>query len=106
MSEQARKIRHKAMPEWAEGLYYNSGMLTSSGIIRKDGRPPIGECLGLWGGAEHDKGRDPVGPRPSFACLPRGRGRAHRDVSPLYPRQPHPIGRCTGRSLLYRIRIS
>ena len=59
MSEQARKIRHKAMPEWAEGLYYNSGMLTSSGIIRKDGRPPIGECLGLWGGAEHDKGRDP-----------------------------------------------
>ena len=32
MSEQARKIRHKAMPEWAKGLYYNSGMLTSSGI--------------------------------------------------------------------------
>jgi hypothetical protein len=26
MTEQARKIRHKAMPEWAEGLYYNSGM--------------------------------------------------------------------------------
>jgi hypothetical protein len=26
MSEQARKIRHKAMPEWAEGLYYNSGL--------------------------------------------------------------------------------
>ena len=26
MIEQARKIRHKAMPEWAEGLYYNSGM--------------------------------------------------------------------------------
>src|SRR5215203_2076541 len=25
MSEQARKIRHKSMPEWAEGLYYNSG---------------------------------------------------------------------------------
>jgi hypothetical protein len=21
----ARKIRHKSMPEWAEGLYYNSG---------------------------------------------------------------------------------
>jgi hypothetical protein len=34
MSEQARKIRHKAMPEWAEALYYNSGMLTSSGIQR------------------------------------------------------------------------
>ena len=26
MTEQARKIRHKAMPEWAEGLYYNSGL--------------------------------------------------------------------------------
>jgi hypothetical protein len=26
MTEQARKIRHKSMPEWAEGLYYNSGM--------------------------------------------------------------------------------
>jgi hypothetical protein len=26
MSEQARKIRHKSMPEWAEGLYYNSGL--------------------------------------------------------------------------------
>ena len=26
MTEQARKIRHKAMPEWAQGLYYNSGM--------------------------------------------------------------------------------
>jgi hypothetical protein len=26
MIEQARKIRHKAMPEWAEGLLHNSGM--------------------------------------------------------------------------------
>ena len=26
MTEQAGKIRHKAMPEWAEGLYYNSGL--------------------------------------------------------------------------------
>jgi hypothetical protein len=26
MSEQARKIRHKAIPEWAQGLYYNSGI--------------------------------------------------------------------------------
>ena len=25
MSEQAGKIRYKSMPEWAEGLYYNSG---------------------------------------------------------------------------------
>jgi hypothetical protein len=76
MSEQARKIRHKAMPEWAKGLYYNSGMLTSSGIVRKDGRPPIGECLGLWGGAEHDKGRGPYrgsGPGGWYRCFTRPR---------------------------------
>jgi len=26
MSEQARKVKHKAIPEWAQGLYYNSGL--------------------------------------------------------------------------------
>jgi hypothetical protein len=26
MNEQAGKIKRKAIPEWAEGLYYNSGM--------------------------------------------------------------------------------
>jgi hypothetical protein len=25
MSEQARKIEHEAIPEWAEGLYYSKG---------------------------------------------------------------------------------
>jgi hypothetical protein len=25
MTEQARKTKHKAMPEWAEGLYYTRG---------------------------------------------------------------------------------
>jgi hypothetical protein len=28
MTEQARKIKHKAVPEWAEGLYYNSGLMS------------------------------------------------------------------------------
>jgi hypothetical protein len=28
MSEQARKVKHKAIPEWAEGLYYNSGLMS------------------------------------------------------------------------------
>ena len=28
MSEQARKISHKAIPEWAQGLYYNSGLMS------------------------------------------------------------------------------
>jgi hypothetical protein len=28
MTEQAHKIKHKAVPEWAEGLYYNSGLMS------------------------------------------------------------------------------
>jgi hypothetical protein len=27
MSEQARKVENKAIPEWAQGLYYNSGLI-------------------------------------------------------------------------------
>ena len=27
MSEQARRVENKAIPEWAEGLYYNSGLI-------------------------------------------------------------------------------
>jgi hypothetical protein len=26
MSEQAQRVRNKAIPEWAEGLYYNKGL--------------------------------------------------------------------------------
>ena len=26
MSEQARKVRSEAIPQWAEGLYYNKGL--------------------------------------------------------------------------------
>ena len=36
MSEQARKIRHKAMPEWAEGIYYNSGLMSEVLIYHDD----------------------------------------------------------------------
>jgi hypothetical protein len=28
VSEQARKISHRAIPEWAQGLYYNSGIMS------------------------------------------------------------------------------
>jgi hypothetical protein len=28
MSEQARKVKNKAIPEWAQGLYYNSGLMS------------------------------------------------------------------------------
>jgi hypothetical protein len=27
MTEQAQKVRNKAIPQWAEGLYYNKGLL-------------------------------------------------------------------------------
>jgi len=27
MTEQARKVTNKAIPEWAQGLYYNSGLI-------------------------------------------------------------------------------
>ena len=36
MSEQARKIRHRAIPEWAEGLYYNSGMFSEILVYHDD----------------------------------------------------------------------
>ena len=29
-TEQARKIKHKAVPEWAEGLYYNKGIFSEA----------------------------------------------------------------------------
>jgi len=28
MSEQARNVKNKSIPEWAEGLYYNSGLFS------------------------------------------------------------------------------
>jgi hypothetical protein len=28
MSEQARKVENNAIPDWAQGLYYNSGLMS------------------------------------------------------------------------------
>jgi hypothetical protein len=28
MSEQARRVKYKNIPQWAQGLYYNSGLMT------------------------------------------------------------------------------
>jgi hypothetical protein len=36
MSEQARKIKHKAIPEWAQGLYYNSGIFSEVLVYHDD----------------------------------------------------------------------
>jgi hypothetical protein len=35
-TEQARKIKHKAIPEWAEGLYYNGGLFSEVLVYHDD----------------------------------------------------------------------
>jgi hypothetical protein len=36
MSEQARKIEHEAIPEWAQGLYYNKGLFSQALLYHDD----------------------------------------------------------------------
>jgi hypothetical protein len=36
MSEQARRVENKAIPEWAEGLYYNSGLMKELLVYHDD----------------------------------------------------------------------
>jgi hypothetical protein len=36
MAEQARNIKHKAIPEWAEGLYYNKGIFSEILVYHDD----------------------------------------------------------------------
>ena len=36
MSEQARKIEHVAIPQWAQGLYYNKGLFSEALIYHDD----------------------------------------------------------------------
>jgi hypothetical protein len=36
MSEQAQKIENKAIPQWAEGLYYNKGLFDEALIYHDD----------------------------------------------------------------------
>lgn len=45
MSEQARKVRNKAVPEWAEGLYYNKGIF-SEALVYHDEDSIYFECRG------------------------------------------------------------
>jgi hypothetical protein len=45
MTEQARKIKHKAIPEWAEGLYYNTGLF-SEVLVYHDDESIYFECRG------------------------------------------------------------
>lgn len=36
MSEQARKVRNEAIPQWAEGLYYNKGLFSEVLVYHDD----------------------------------------------------------------------
>ena len=45
MAEQARKIKHKSIPEWAEGLYYNQGIF-SEVLVYHDDASIYFECRG------------------------------------------------------------
>jgi hypothetical protein len=36
MSEQAQKVENKAIPEWAQGLYYNSGLMSEVLVYHDD----------------------------------------------------------------------
>jgi pyruvate/2-oxoglutarate dehydrogenase complex dihydrolipoamide acyltransferase (E2) component len=45
MSEQAQKIEHEAIPQWADGLYYNKGIF-SEALIYHDGEALYFELRG------------------------------------------------------------
>ena len=45
MSEQARKIEHEAIPQWAQGLYYNKGLF-SEVLVYHDDEALYFECRG------------------------------------------------------------
>ena len=36
MSEQAEKVRNEAIPQWAEGLYYNKGLFSEVLVYHDD----------------------------------------------------------------------
>ena len=36
MSEQARRIKHEAIPQWAQGLYYNKGLFSEALVYHDD----------------------------------------------------------------------
>ena len=45
MSEQARKVKKEAIPQWAEGLYYNKGLF-SEVLVYYDDEAVYFECKG------------------------------------------------------------
>lgn len=49
MSEQAQKVRNEAIPQWAEGLYYNKGLF-SEVLVYHDDESLYFECRGKENG--------------------------------------------------------
>ena len=45
MTEQAPKVKNKAIPEWAQGLYYNKGMFAEV-LVYYDEEAIYFECRG------------------------------------------------------------
>jgi hypothetical protein len=45
MTEQAPKVKNKAIPEWAQGLYYNKGMFAEV-LVYYDEESIYFECRG------------------------------------------------------------
>jgi hypothetical protein len=45
MSEQARRVRNEAIPQWAEGLHYNKGIF-SEALVYYDDEAVYFECRG------------------------------------------------------------
>ena len=52
MSEQARKVRNEAIPQWAEGLYYNKGLF-SEAVLYYDEEALYFEVRGKDSGIVH-----------------------------------------------------
>jgi len=49
MSEQARRVKHEAIPQWAKGLYYNKGIF-SEALVYYDDEAVYFEVRGQEGG--------------------------------------------------------
>ena len=45
MSEQAHRVKHEAVPQWAEGLHYNKGLF-SEALVYYDDEAVYFECRG------------------------------------------------------------
>lgn len=45
MTEQARKVKDTAIPQWAQGLYYNKGLF-SEALVYHDDEALYFECRG------------------------------------------------------------